>query len=68
MIEAERRAEIAARRRFPWVWTVSPVPAVVSAYVEQGPIRVAFELSARLAGLQWSQVFDFFNLCGCARR
>lgn len=36
MIEAERRAEIAARERFPWVWTVSPVPAVVSAYVEQG--------------------------------
>ena len=35
MIEAERRAEIAARERFVGR-TASPVPAVVSAYVEQG--------------------------------
>lgn len=36
MIEAERRAAIAAGERFPWVRKVAPVPVAVSAYVEQG--------------------------------
>lgn len=36
MIEAERRGAIAAGERFPWVRKVAPVPAAVSAYVEQG--------------------------------
>ena len=36
MIEVERRAEIASGERFPWVRKVAPVPAAVSAYVEQG--------------------------------
>lgn len=36
MIEVKRRPEIAAGERFPWVRVVAPVPAAVSAYVEQG--------------------------------
>ena len=41
MIEVKRRPEIAAGERFPWVRVVAPVPAAVSAYVEQGG-RFAF--------------------------